>query len=456
MVYGVGVIPFDFTTTDDDEMETFVAEARVDSPADKRFRWRLGGYYFKSVEHDRDLLGRFEDGTAEQAALDSYNQALAEIAAAIGQPFVVSLVPFDYGPADLQDTETENLSVFGSVAYDLTDRLTATAELRWAKETINQQVIDFDTRQIIQLDGVNDTVKAKFTAWTPRFIIDYKASDDSLIYASVARGTKPGGFNGAEGFEFDFGTYDEEKNWQFELGSKNVFADNQLVFNLAGYYSMLSAYQLTESLAALGASSTTGSVTANIGDVDIFGIELEASYTPNAIPGLTIGGTYAWTDAEFTAGTEETQGAVYGDNSIVGQQLPRQAPHQASFFADYQMVNTDRLTTTFSVNGSYMSSRYAQVQNLAETGESFELDARITLELDERYSLAFYGKNLTNEDAALGVLRFIDPSPGNGSFVVNGVTPSTVFELASAGQSRGFQYNNRNGARWGVVLRAKF
>ena len=454
--FGAGLIPFDFTTTDDDETETFVAEARIDSPADEAFRWRLGAYYFKSVDHDRDLLGRFADPRFEQAALDSFNQANAEIAAALGQFFIVPLVPFDFGPSDPTDTETENVSIFGSLAYDLSDRLTATAELRWAEETITQQVVDFDTRQIVQLDGMNDQVEATFTAWTPRFIVDYRATDDNLLYASAARGTKPGGFNGAQGFQFGFGTFDEETNWQFEIGSKNVFADNQLLLNIAGFYSTLSDYQLTENLAALGANTTTGSVTANVGDVDIYGIELETSFTPNALPGLTLGGTYAWTDTEFSAGTEATQGAVFGDNSLVGQELPRQARHQAAFFADYSHPWSDNVQMTYSINGTYLSSRFAQVQNLAETGDSFELDARITLEFDERYSLSFYGKNLTNEDAAIGVLRFIDPSPGNGSFMVAGVTPSTAFELASSGQSRGFQYNNRNGARWGIVGRIKF
>jgi outer membrane receptor protein involved in Fe transport len=454
--FGTVLIPFDFTTTDDDETETFVAEARIDSPQDARFRWRLGGYYFKSVDRDRDLLGRFEDPRFEQAALDSYNAAFAVLQANTPGVLIDLSGGFDYGPADLTDTETENISVFGSLYYDITDRLTATAELRWAEETITQQVVDFDTRQIVQLDGMNDEVEATFTAWTPRFILNYQATDANLLYASAARGTKPGGFNGAQGFEFGFGTFEEETNWQFELGSKNVFADEQLLLNVAGFFSTLSDYQLTENLAALGANTTTGSVTANVGDVDIFGIELETSFTPNALPGLTVGGTYAWTDTEFTAGTEATHGAVYGDSSLVGFELPRQARHQASFFGDYRIENSDRVSTTFSINGNYLSSRFAQVQNLAETGSSFELDARITMELDEKYSLSVYGKNLTNEDAAIGVLRFIDPSPGNGSFMINGVTPPTAFRLSSAGQSRGFQYNNRNGARWGVVVRAKF
>lgn len=461
-----------FTTTDNDETETFVAEARIDSPADKAFRWRLGGYYFKSVDRNRDLLERFEDPRFEQAAIDSANQLLAELTAEFGTPVVNLAGPITLDPVDKTNTEVENISVFGSLYYDLTDRLTVTGELRWAEETINQTVRALGTETLIDIEvpDPNDPmstimvpfdVETTFTAWTPRFIVDYQATDNNLLYASAARGTKPGGFNGAQGFEFGFGTFEEETNWQFELGSKNVFADNQLVLNLAGFFSTLSDYQLTENLAALGANTTTGSVTANVGDVDIFGIELETSFTPNALPGLTLGGTYAWTDTEFTAGTEATQGAVFGDSSLVGQELPRQARHQASFFGDYEIRNSDRVTTTFSANGTYLSSRFAQVQNLAETGSSFEIDARITMELDEKYSLSFYGKNLTNEDAAIGVLRFIDPSPGNGSLVGVGfptitIPTTTGFNLASAGQSRGFQYNNRNGARWGIVARMKF
>ena len=465
--FGVGLIPFDFTTTDDDETETFVAEARIDSPADERFRWRLGGYYFNSTERDRDLLERFADPRFEQAALDSFNQALADVASALGQFFVVDLVDdFDFGPTDPEDLKIENVSVYGSIAYDWTSRLTTTFELRWANESLGLRVRDVTTNDIVTfaaddgstivLDGESDASTVSFDAITPRFIIDWQATDNSLLYGSVARGTKPGGFNGEQGFEFGFGSFDEETNLQFEVGSKNTLFDNQLILNSAFFYSRVKDYQLTENLAALGANSTTGSVTANVGDVDIFGLELETSYTPAAFPNVTIGGSYAWTDTEFTAGTEATQGAVFGDSSIVGQEVPRQARHQASFFGNYTVKMSDRLDTLFSINGNYLSSRFAQVQNLAETGDAFELDARITLTLDDSYSLAFYGKNLTNEDAPLGVLRFIDPSPGNGSFTVAGQNIPTAFNLASAGQSRGFQFNNRLGARWGVILRAKF
>ncbi|MEO1405939.1 MAG: TonB-dependent receptor, partial [Pseudomonadota bacterium] len=353
---GVGLIPFDFTTTDDDELETFVAEARIDSPQDRAFRWRFGGYYFNTVDRDMDLLERFEDPQFEAAAQASFDQGLDDILAALqaGNPpfsppfFIFSAVPFDFGPTDSETLRTENVSVFGSISYDLSDRVTVSAEARWAEESLNLRTFDpFTGEQLTLTDENGDIVpfdvSESFTAITPRFTVDWQVTDANLLYGSIANGTKPGGFNGAQGFEFGFGTFEEEENWQYEIGSKNFFFDDQLLLNGAFFFSTLSDYQLTENLAALGANTTTGSVTANVGDADIFGIELDGAFSPDALPGVTIGGTYAWTDTEFKEGTEATQGAVFGDSSIVGQEIPRQARHQASFFADYETDLTSNL-----------------------------------------------------------------------------------------------------------------
>lgn len=457
---GVGLIPFDFTTTDDDTQNTYVMEVRLDSPQINRFRWRLGGYYFRNEQRDESLLGAFTP--ERQAAVTASGQAtLAQIAAALGVPSfaVINLVPggFPVGPIDPEETLIENFSVFGSATFDVTDQLTVSAELRYADETQTQRVFDFNTGQLTTLaNGDPFRVEASFDALTPRFIVDYQATPDNLLYASASRGTKPGGFNGAQGFQFGFGTFDEETVWQYEIGSKNQFFNRQLTLNAAVFYSDLKQYQLTQNLAALGANSTTGSVTANLGNVDIWGVEIDAFWAPAALPGFSLGGSYAWTDTEFTSGQEATQGAVFGNDSIVGQSLPRQARHQANFYADYEAELSDTFSATFSVNGNYLSSRFAQVQNLAETGGAFELDARVTFDWNDSVSLTFYGKNLTNEDAPLGVLRFIDPTGGNGSFVVNGVNIANGFNLASAGQSRGFQYNNRLSRRFGAIVRFKY
>lgn len=448
--FGVLLLPFDFTTTDNDTQETQVAELRIDSPQEASTRWRLGGYYFKNEAEDRDLLGRFADGRFEQAARDSFDRGGQEIAAAIGQPFVVDLIPFSYGPSNPALLETENVSVFGSISHDFSDRLSASAEIRWAKEEIDQFFFNQDESM------VTFSQNEEFTAVTPRLTIDYQRTDDQLLYGIIAQGTKPGGFNSEAAQDVGFGSFEEEDSTTLELGSKNVIADGRGVLNATVFYSEIEGYQLTENLAALGVTGTTGSATANLGEVRIYGLELETSFIPSSIPGLELGGSYAYTNAEFTEGQENTQELVFGNSSLDGQEIPRQAPHQLSFYGDYSFAASETMDGLFSLNGSYLDSRFAQVQNLAETGSSFELDARLTLKwAEDKYSVSLWGKNLTDEDAALGVLRFID-ALGVNSYTVAGQPIPSVFELGAAGQSRGFQYNNRNGRRFGVTFRARF
>ncbi len=448
--FGVLLLPFDFTTTDNDTEKTQVAEIRIDSPTDADTTWRLGGYYFKNEAEDRDLLGRFADGRFEQAARDSFNRGAGEIAAAIGQPFVVNLIPFSFGPTNPALLETENVSVFGSISHKFNDKLSASAEIRWAKEELDQTFFNQDESM------VTFTQSEEFTAVTPRVTLDYQRSDGQLLYGVIAQGTKPGGFNSEAAQDVGFGSFDEEESTTLEFGSKNVIADGRGIFNAAVFYSEIDGYQLTENLAALGVTGTTGSATANLGEVRIYGVELETSYIPESMPDLVVGGTYAYTNAEFTDGQENTQELVFGNSSLDGQEIPRQAPHQLSFYGDYSFAPSETIDGTFSLNGSYLDSRFAQVQNLAESGSSFELDARLTLKwAEDKYSLSLWGKNLTDEDAALGVLRFID-ALGVNSYTVAGQPIPSVFNLSAAGQSRGFQYNNRNGRRFGVTFRARF
>ena len=208
-------------------------------------------------------------------------------------------------------------ATFGSVYFDVTDRLTVSAELRYAVDKLGFEVRDPLTNELLTFDTDDGEILADldedFDSITPRFTVDWQATDDNLIYAVAARGTKPGGFNDSDGIESGFTTFDEETLWTFELGTKNTFFDGQLVANLAGFFSLLDGYQLTNALSAITGGDTTTSVIVNVGEAEIFGLELELLAAPAAIPGLSFGGNYAFTDAEFTDGTESTQELVFGD-----------------------------------------------------------------------------------------------------------------------------------------------
>src|SRR5690606_16284970 len=82
--------------------------------------------------------------------------------------------------------------------------------------------------------------------FAPRFNITYKASRDNMVYASVARGIKSGGFNGVVPY-LPQRLYAPETNWTYEVGTKNVFRDIGLTLNAALFYTDWKDIQTTES-----------------------------------------------------------------------------------------------------------------------------------------------------------------------------------------------------------------
>ena len=465
--WGVGILPFDFTNNDDDETETSVFELRYDSPADQPTRWRLGTYLFQSEKLDRSLAGRFQGGENNpyyQTALASFNAAHREVAQALNLRFIIPLAGFSWEQSNPITSEVENRAVFAAVARDLSDTVTASLELRQAVEDITQSTnkifCEPDPDDPDDDCGTTYVQEAEFKAFTPRLTLDYQRTPNQLLFGIFAQGTKPGGFNNEAAQELGFGSFEEEDANVLELGVKNTFSDGYGNFNLSLFRSDVDGYQLTQNLSALGATTTVGSATANIGKVQINGLELETIYTPKNNTNLTLGANYALTNAKFKEGGESTQRNVFGDDDLEGQKVPRQAPHQLVVFMNYDFSFAGGDSNgSVGFDGSYLASRYAQVQNLAETGSSFEMGARMVLRFggtdNDRYTLSFWGKNLTDDDTPLGVLRFID-ALGANSYTLAGNPLPSVFQLASAGQSRGFQYNNRNGRRFGVSLRLNF
>src|SRR5262249_53157868 len=76
------------------------------------------------------------------------------------------------------------------------------------------------------------------TNWGTR--LEWKPSDDHLIYAGLDRGYKSGGF--ASG---GIGDYKPERIWAYTLGSKSEFLDQRLQLNLEAFFYNYTDMQLT-------------------------------------------------------------------------------------------------------------------------------------------------------------------------------------------------------------------
>src|SRR3546814_12857792 len=85
---------------------------------------------------------------------------------------------------------------------------------------------------------------------TGRFVIDYKITDDNLIYASYSRGYKAGGINPPLQPVFAVPeSFKPEQVDAFEIGSKNSFGNGALQLNAPAFYYKYKDLQLSKIVA---------------------------------------------------------------------------------------------------------------------------------------------------------------------------------------------------------------
>ncbi|RYE42364.1 MAG: hypothetical protein EOP21_08275, partial [Hyphomicrobiales bacterium] len=120
---------------------------------------------------------------------------------------------------------TDNIAFFGAVNASLTDSLNVSLEGRYAEDKIGNYKSLTDV-----------LVEQTFKSFTPRFTMDYKLSRDSMIYATVAKGNKPGTINSDPRFPPEVQFAEEESSWNYEIGTKNRLLDGALLLNIAAFY----------------------------------------------------------------------------------------------------------------------------------------------------------------------------------------------------------------------------
>jgi iron complex outermembrane receptor protein len=172
-------------------------------------------------------------------------------------------------------------SAFAFLEWAPSEQLTLSLEGRYTYE--KQRAVDLLTPDPADPTIFNRNPPTFFRNngyFTPRGSITYKFTPNNNVYASVARGVKSGGLNGATPFPGQR-TYDDETNWTYEIGTKNSFFDNDLTLNLSAFHTDWQDLQTT--VARLNAAGVvppgqTPSTVGNLGGVKIWGAELELSY----------------------------------------------------------------------------------------------------------------------------------------------------------------------------------
>ncbi len=360
-----------FLTANTDNFDDFSQEIRLSYDADGAMRSMLGFYYYES-EDEGDLITSFDTTTS------TYIDGTRLFA-----PFVPTFAPATVSTSAFYEgapfrpngsEEIESWSVFGSLEFDFTEKLSVGAEFRYNED-------DFDSTPA----GADaDSVKGSFNAFLPKFTASYQAADNLLVYANISRGNKPGTLNRDEGVPAADLEVDEEKAWNFELGMKSAWMDNRVVANAAVYHIDWKDMQLTSTRAAVvNGQPRTFSILENVGKATINGIELDLAAQLTDFWDVRVG--YAWTDGEIDefiqsvdagaqAGSAFREAALIngyapsGDIVISGTQLPQSSKHQLNLSNTFHGNMNGNWSWFLRGDLNYNSKRYAQVYNLAHTG----------------------------------------------------------------------------------------
>ncbi|QNQ11636.1 TonB-dependent receptor [Sphingomonas alpina] len=249
------------------------------------------------------------------------------------------------------------------------------------------------------LEGIRFTSKRKFSDVSPRFVIDYKANDDVLLFASATRGYKAGGFNSVEINSF----FAPESVWSYEAGAKTELFDRRLRFNVSGYYFK---YKNRQSIVLdSAAGSAVPQYVTQSGDSEAYGIDLETQFVVSK--SLKLSGVASYIDSTWSKRVErdvDISGQPTGEPSfrfVLGAHYDHRLNGGSSIFADASYSYTSRVrlngAITDPVKGSDASiADLVDFSKLKKLRSSREIvNARIGWRLpNDRLSVALFADNL--------------------------------------------------------------
>jgi iron complex outermembrane receptor protein len=302
---------------------------------------------------------------------------------------------FEFKPFAIADTEA--FAAYFHGVYAVTDKLSVTAGVRYSDEerSMNMGSAAFMLGGIPLPGAFTNIDSADWDAWTPKVGVDYKVNDDLMIYASVSRGFKSGGFNSFASSAEE--AYNPEYIWAYEIGIKSDWADNRLRANASAFY-----YDYTD-LQVLGftnfSAASLGMRVTNAASVTIQGFELEITAKP--VPQFMLTAGVAYLDATYDEYLTARAASPTVPVDVSGNVLNHAPEWAVNLAAQYDVVVKDYGTLSFHVGYNWQDDIYISSPfNDPKMGQDayYIVDARIGFVThDDRWEFAVFGNNLTDE-----------------------------------------------------------
>lgn len=292
------------------------------------------------------------------------------------QPDPAAIPPFLPSQTTLQNLSSEAWAGYAQANADF-GPLSLTGAVRY----------DTDRRFDELANVAGSAVTETFKAWQPSGTVKYQFSPDFMIYGTIGRGFRSGGFNAQNLVIPAIGAkriYPKEMSTSYELGFKSQMFDRKLTFNVAAFYTDFTNAQFQQTIVV----PTPARFITSIPAVEVKG--LEADLVLRATSELTLTAALSITDAKI----KDYDGtALY-----VGNQAPNVYSDNQQISIEYRPRFNDTYRGLFRLDANRRGRiSYDLTEEFTYKPVAF-LDARMGVETD-MWSLALYGKNLTNTRA---------------------------------------------------------
>lgn len=350
--------------------------------------------------------------------------------------------------------DIKTYSLFGQLRYKLTDALELAGGVRWADETRDLSVYDFQGDY--DLTPFLPRPRVHSSTFSPEATLTYTPNDDLTFFGSYKKGYKSGSFavavpagpirnSAGQVIGANDPAFDDEEVHGYEIGAKARLFDRALSTNLAFYDYRYRGLQVGGIEPNVGGSPIIRTV--NAGRARTYGIDFDIAYRPPGIDGLNINASINWNHGRYleldnipcyeaqtvaqgcnvlfvpfpaTAAPGQNSQVAPGPGAVVvngqsgyytaqdlsGTRLIRSPEWAANFGFDYEMPVGSGLNLRLTNNNQY-SAKYPTFLALGRpNGDNYQdsfvkIDASIALrDADDRWEVALVGKNLTDKVTA--------------------------------------------------------
>jgi len=447
---------------EDDEVKDFSQEFRYQSPTDRSTRFTGGLYYYQVKETSPNASN---DGVwVTSSTPDDFGPLCPCFEIAPGNGQAIPAFPgasvgdlifggwFNPTPptsvGQLKETQ-KTWAAFAAIDQDFGDNWTLRGELRY---TDDEKTLDdtFAGATVEQTDS--------WDYWTGRLSLDWRVTETSLLYTSVANGKKPGGFGRvSDDFDGDPNTpdtteivpFDPETNTTYELGYKATFWDERIYLDAAAYYTDWEDIVIRFIVDEVNGKPLVipTAVETNAGDAEIKGAEFGLTTVLNQYWNVGLGASY--TDSKLTKGLIETYAdwpSFAPDGNMEGQVMPRQPKWQGNLNATFRAPLSGEWEWYSRLDIMYQDEWFVGLDNEAIVPARFRSNLRAGID-NEKYTIEVWVDNITDNDKVESAFRdvFFSNSAQDGS--ANGFESLFPWRISKSHPER---------RTLGVTLRGRF